>query len=64
MEALLLATLPVTDGDFEALASERAKAVRTYIISTGNVEAARLFLAENQSGGVKANGSRVYLQFR
>jgi hypothetical protein len=64
MEALLLAALPVTDGDFEALASERAKAVRTYIISTGKVEAARLFLAENQSGGVKANGSRVYLQFR
>jgi hypothetical protein len=64
MEALLLAALPVTDGDFEALASERAKAVRTYIISTGKVEAARLFLTENQSGGVKANGSRVYLQFR
>ena len=64
MEALLLAALPVTDGDFEALASDRAKAVRTCIISTGKVEAARLFLTENQSGGVKANGSRVYLQFR
>jgi hypothetical protein len=64
METLLLATIPVTDGDFEALASDRAKAVRAYILQTGKVEAARLFLAENQTGGVKANGSRVYLQFR
>jgi len=64
MEVLLLAAIPVTDGDFEALASERAKAVRAYILQTGKVEAARLFLAENQTGGVKANGSRVYLQFR
>jgi len=63
-EILLLATIPVTDGDFEALASDRAKAVRAYILQTGKVEAARLFLAENQTGGVKTNGSRVYLQFR
>ena len=63
-ETLLLATIPVTDGDFEALASDRAKAVRAYILQTGKVEAARLFLAENQSGGVNSDGSRVYLQFR
>ena len=64
MEALLLASIPVTDNDLEALASDRAKAVRAYILQTGKVEAARLFLSENQSGGVKTNGSRVYLQFR
>jgi uncharacterized protein involved in outer membrane biogenesis len=64
MEALLLATIPVTDGDFEALASERAKAVRAYILQTGKVEAARLFLTENQTGGVRSDGSRAYLQFR
>ena len=63
-EILLLATIPVTDGDFETLASERAKAVRAYILQTGKVEAARLFLAENQTGGVRSDGSRVYLQFR
>jgi Domain of Unknown Function (DUF748) len=63
-EILLLATIPVTDGDFEALASDRAKAVRAYILQTGKVEAARLFLAENQTGGVRPDGSRVYLQFR
>jgi len=64
MEALLLASIPVTDNDLEALASDRAKAVRAYILQPGKVEAARRFLAENQSGGVKANGNRVYLQFR
>jgi hypothetical protein len=63
-EILLLATIPVTDGDFEALASDRAKAIRAYILQTGKVEAARLFLAENQTGGVRSDGSRVYLQFR
>jgi hypothetical protein len=64
METLLLATFPVTDGDFEALASDRAKAVRAYILQTGKVEASRLFLAENQTGGVRPDGSRVYLQFQ
>ena len=64
MEALLLAAIPVTSGDFEALASDRAKAVRAYLLQTGKVEAARLFLTENQAGGVRSDGSRVYLQFR
>jgi hypothetical protein len=64
MEALLLATIPIPAGDFEALASDRAKAVRAYILQTGKVEAARLFLTENQTGGVRSDGSRAYLQFR
>jgi hypothetical protein len=64
METLLLATLPVTDDDLQTLADERAKAVRAYLLSTGKVEANRLFLAENQTGGVKSEGSRAYLQFR
>jgi hypothetical protein len=64
MEALLMAAIPVTDGDFEALASERAKAVRAYLLQTGKVEAGRLFLTENQTGGVRSDGSRAYLQFR
>ena len=64
MEIVLLATFPVTDADFQALADERAKAVRAYLLSHGKVEADRLFLAENQTGGVKSEGSRVYLQFQ
>ena len=64
MEVLLVASIPVTENDFEALVSERAKAVRAYLLATGKVEAKRLFLAENQTGGVRSDGSRAYLQFR
>jgi hypothetical protein len=64
LEVLLLASIPVTDNDFEALATERATVVRTYILGTGKVEASRLFLTENQTGGVRSDGSRAYLQFR
>jgi hypothetical protein len=35
-----------------------------YLLQTGKVEAARLFLAENQTGGVRSDGSRAYLEFR
>ncbi len=64
MEIVLMATIPVTDADFQALADERAKAVRAYLLQTGKVEAGRLFLAGNKTGGVKSDGSRVYLQFQ
>ncbi|MDD5141759.1 MAG: DUF748 domain-containing protein [Verrucomicrobiales bacterium] len=64
MEVLLLASIPVSDSDLEAIAAGRAKAVRAYILQTGKVEDARLFLAENQTGGVRSDGSRVYLQFQ
>ena len=52
-ELLLLASIPITDNDFAALAADRAKAVRAYILATGKVEAGRLFLTENKTGGVK-----------
>jgi hypothetical protein len=64
MEALLAAVIPVSDNDLETLASDRAKVVRAYILQSGKVEAARLFLTENQTGGVRSDGSRVYLQFQ
>ena len=63
-EVLLLATFPVSDSDLEALAVGRAKAVRAYILQTGKVEDTRLFLTQNQTGGVRSDGSRVYLQFQ
>lgn len=63
-EVLLLASIPVTDNEFETLASDRAKAVRAYILASGKVGSSRLFLAENRTGGVRNDGSRVYLQFR
>ena len=63
-EVLLLASIPVADSDFAALATDRARVVRAYLLATGKVEASRLFLAENQTGGVRSDGSRAYLQFR
>ena len=64
MEAVLLATYPVAESDLETLAASRAKAVRAYLLQTGKVEAARLFLKESQAAGLRSDGSRVYLQFQ
>ncbi len=64
VEVLLLATIPVTDSDLATLAADRAKAGRAYLLGTGKVEASRLFFSENQTGGVRSDGSRAYLQFR
>jgi hypothetical protein len=63
-ETLLLATYPVTDADLETLAAARAQAVQTYLLQSGKVEAARLFLKSASAGGLRQDGSRVYLQFR
>jgi hypothetical protein len=63
-EALLAAIIPVSDSDLATLAADRAKAVRAYILQTDKVEARRIFLVENQNGGVRSDGSRAYLQFR
>jgi len=64
IEQLLLNKIVVSDGDLEALAAERAKAVRAYLLQSGKVEAERLFITESQPGGVKTNGSKVFLQLQ
>jgi hypothetical protein len=64
MEAVLLATFPVSQSDLETLAASRAKAVEAFILQTGKVEASRLFLKAGAAEGVRSDGSRVYLQFR
>jgi hypothetical protein len=64
MEAALLATFSVSQSDLETLAASRAKAVQAYLLQTGKVEAARLFLKEDQTAGLRSDGSRVYLQFQ
>ena len=63
-EILLLASIPITDNDFAALASDRAKAVRTYIQETGKVEPGRIFLTESSTNGTRSDGCRAYLQFQ
>jgi hypothetical protein len=64
IELAVLNSIPITDSEFEALASDRAKAVRAYILRTGKVEPERLFLTESQPGGAKIQGARTYLQLR
>lgn len=61
-EALLTAIIPVSDSDLEELAINRAKSVRSYILAGGKVPAGRLFLAQNRAGGLRQDGSRVYLE--
>lgn len=63
-EALLLATIPVTDADFEALAASRARAVQEYLVETGKVEAGRIFLTASGAEHLRRDGSRAYLEFR
>ena len=60
-EAVLLVTFPVNDGDLETLAANRAKAVQAYLLASGKVTAARLFLKQ---GELRRNGSKVMLSFR
>ena len=64
MEAVLLATFPVSPGDLATLAASRAQTVQAYILQTGKVEASRLFLKTSAAAGARSDGSRVYLQFR
>ncbi len=61
IEAVMLATLPVVDGDLETLAANRAQAVQAYLLSSGKVTAARLFLKQ---GELRRTGSKVLLSFR
>lgn len=63
-ELALLNSISVADDDFQALASQRAKAVREYILQGGKVEPERLFLTEAKIGSLKTQGPRVYLQLR
>lgn len=63
-EALLLATIPVTDSDLEALASTRASVVRDYLVNTGRVDAGRLFLKSSPAENLRKDGSRAYLQLQ
>ena len=63
-ELALLNSISLSDDDFQTLAANRAKAVRDYILQSGKVESARVFLTENKSGGLKNEGPRVYLELQ
>jgi hypothetical protein len=64
MEALLLATFPVSDGDLETLAANRARAVQAYLLEYGKVSPARIFVTATGPDSLRRDGSRAYVQFR
>lgn len=64
MERVLLDAISIPDGDLQTLAADRAKAVREYIVQSGKAEAERMFLTENQSGGLNDKGNRALLQLK
>lgn len=63
-EAVLLATIPVADEDFEALATARATNVRDYLVEHGKVDVSRLFLKSSQAENLRKDGSRAWLQLQ
>lgn len=57
MEKLMLTNLKVTEEDLRALAGERARAVRDYLLQSGQVEPERVFNVEGQTlAGEKKEG--------
>jgi hypothetical protein len=64
MELALLNSIKVGEDDFQTLASQRAKAIREYILQSGKVEPERVFLTESKTAGLKTDGARVYLQLQ
>jgi len=56
-------TYLIGENDLATLAANRAKTVQDYLLQTGKVEAARLFLTAKGTA-LRSDGSRVYLQFR
>ena len=63
-EAVLLATFPISDEDFEVLAAARVKNVRGYLVETSKVDAGRLFLKASNFENLRKEGSRTYLQLQ
>ena len=63
MESLMLANIPVTDGDLRQLALARANTVKDYLVGPGKVDASRVFVLEPAdkpaAPAEKASASRV-----
>jgi hypothetical protein len=59
VEQSALKLISVTDADFSALATQRAEAVKAWLLISNRVDAARVFLG---NGELKTDGSRAYLQ--
>jgi hypothetical protein len=64
MEAAVLDTITVGGDDLRQLATSRAKAVRDYLATTGQVPAERLFLADAAPAGDAKPAPRVRLELK
>jgi hypothetical protein len=62
-EGSLLETIEITPADLRALALERSRNVKAYLLQTGKVEAERISVTESKSS-TAAKGSRVYLRLQ
>jgi hypothetical protein len=60
MERLVLESVAVTDDDLRQLAAQRAQRVQKEILDTGKIEAERIVLAAEGTGGTTNRASRVY----
>jgi hypothetical protein len=49
MEKLILANVPVTDEDLQALAGERVRAVRDRLLQSKQLEPERIFIVEAET---------------
>lgn len=64
MEALLMATIPVSNDDFAALANDRAQAAQAYLLQAGRVDASKIFVTASSGDDFRRDSSRAYLEFR
>jgi hypothetical protein len=65
MSGRLAETMTVDENDLRALAQARARRVRDYLSTTGEIAAERLFLAKPAEGATKAGkGPRVFLELQ
>lgn len=66
MESLMLQHAPVGEAELRRLATERAQAVRDYLLGTGKVSLDRLFIVSSaaQAEATEAKGSRVEFSLR
>jgi len=60
----LLDAIEISADDFRLLASERAKRVREYVLQSGKVEAARLFVTETSAELPPNKGTRVQFSLK
>ncbi len=59
MEKLMLTNMKITDEDLRALATERARAVMSYLLQSGQIEPERIFIVEAASlNNDKGNGQK------